>query len=153
MLRESPKHAQLIETHELEGIEHWENGKTKYILFFNSDLQMHKIGAPALVGWDQHGNKVFEEWLKYGQTHRSGSNQPALTHWDSKGTISHESWCKRGEVIETKEYSHSDAKVWSSTYEIWVDGIVGMHLPGPKYVLEDDTGKSYEYPESRLEFA
>uniref|UniRef100_A0A6C0KEJ7 Uncharacterized protein n=1 Tax=viral metagenome TaxID=1070528 RepID=A0A6C0KEJ7_9ZZZZ len=152
MLRESPKHAEIINTCETKSVKLWENGKTKYTIFFNDANETHKIGAPALVCWDEEGNKVFEEWVKLGVIHRSGSN-PARTYWDSNGKISHEILFNRGQLIEMKKYDHGSAKVWSSTYELWVDGIVGMDVHGPKYILENDAGESYEYPESMLEFA
>ena len=153
MLRESPKHAQLIKTYVSEYTELWENGKTKYTVFLDSARKIHKIGGPAITAWDQDGNKVLEEWVKHAKMQRSGSDKPTRTLWDSEGKVSHESWFNPGDEFPfTKEYSHGSAKVWSHTYEIWLDGIIDIDAGGPRYVLETDTGKSYEYPESKLEF-
>jgi hypothetical protein len=152
MMRESPKHAELINTHESEHAYYWEDGQPKYTIFENLDSQIHKIGAPAMIGWDRDGNKVVEEWVKRGVPQRSGCDRPTRTFWDSNGKVSHEAWFTQGELTKTEEHSHGGAKVWSRTYEVWVDRIVGMDAPGPKYVLEDDTGRLHEYPESMLEF-
>lgn len=154
MLRESPKHAQLIKACSLVYAERWENGNIKYTICFDSADAIHKVGAPAVVGWDQDGNKVLEEWIKHGIMQRSGCDGPTRTLWDSEGKVSHESWFNPGGIPpRTVEHSHGSAKVWSRTYEVWVDRIVDIDAEGPKYVVETDTGELYEYPESRLEFA
>lgn len=149
MMRESPKHSRLIREHQLEYVSRWEDGQIKYRVFKNAAGHIHKIGSPAVIGWDRTGAKVLEMWYKDGYVSRS-SNQPARIVWNSGGGIYNKACFNHGQ-LGVSTCTTSDHKVWSMDFEIWVDEIWGIDDMSERAIVQAADGRLMDVPHSCLE--
>jgi len=150
MMRESPKHSRLIHEHQLEYQSLWDNGNIKYRVFKNAAGHIHKIGSPAMFGWDQEGTKVLEMWFKNGVVSRSGLDEPARTIWDKGGNVYNKACFDHGQLgVSTS--TPSNEQVWSMDFEKWVDEIWGIDDTDERAIVETASGRFLDVPHSCLE--
>lgn len=70
------------------------DGRTKKNERWEIDGKLHRVDGPAVLEYDEDGQKIREEWFQNNLLHRL--NKPARILYDSKGLVTSEHWYEHG---------------------------------------------------------